>query len=140
VGYRYQDSGYVDHHRRRKVGRNHRCGRPSLPTPPHYGGKEILALRSGETPHLFDVETPRQPIEAVRVVEMSPSNAWAEFAAMFYRTRKAYLDHDAAKTELKKLMPEEAKEATGHGVRARRSKSGAVSFDIYTEGGHAAPQ
>jgi hypothetical protein len=27
-------------------------------------------------------------------------------------------------------MPEDAKEAIGHGVRAKRSKSGAVSFDI----------
>jgi len=28
------------------------------------------------------------------------------------------------------LMPEDAKEAVGHGVRAKRSKSGAVSFDL----------
>jgi hypothetical protein len=27
-------------------------------------------------------------------------------------------------------MPEGVKEATGHGVRAKRSKSGAVSFDL----------
>jgi hypothetical protein len=27
-------------------------------------------------------------------------------------------------------MPEDAKEAIGHGLRARRSKSGAVSFDL----------
>jgi hypothetical protein len=27
-------------------------------------------------------------------------------------------------------MPEDAKEAIGHGVRAKRSKSGAVSFDV----------
>ena len=58
---------------------------------------------------------------------------------MFCRTRAAYLDHDAAKAELKKLMPEDAKEAIGHGVRAKRSKSGAISFDLLeTEAGHAA--
>jgi hypothetical protein len=34
----------------------------------------------------------------------------------------------AAQGELKTLMPEDAKEASGHGVRGRRSKSGAVSF------------
>jgi hypothetical protein len=28
------------------------------------------------------------------------------------------------------LMPEDAKEASGHGVRAKRSKSGAISFDL----------
>ena len=27
-------------------------------------------------------------------------------------------------------MPEDAREAIGYGVRARRSKSGAVSFDV----------
>jgi hypothetical protein len=27
-------------------------------------------------------------------------------------------------------MPEDAKEAVGHGIRAKRSKSGAVSFDV----------
>jgi hypothetical protein len=36
-------------------------------------------------------------------------------------------------------MPEDAKEAIGHGVRAKRSKSGPVSFDILVqEGSHAA--
>ena len=39
------------------------------------------------------------------------------------------------------LMPEDAKEAIGHGVRAKRSKSGAVSFDLLeAEGTHAALQ
>jgi hypothetical protein len=69
----------------------------------------------------------------------STSNSWAEFAGVFCRTRGAYLDHDAAKGELKKLMPEDAREAAGHGVRARRSKSGAISFDLLeAESGHAA--
>ena len=36
-------------------------------------------------------------------------------------------------------MPEDAKEAIGHGVRAKRSKSGAISFDLHgAEAGHAA--
>jgi hypothetical protein len=29
-------------------------------------------------------------------------------------------------------MPEDAKEAIGHGVRAKRSKAGAISFDLTT--------
>jgi hypothetical protein len=57
---------------------------------------------------------------------------WAEFAAVFTRTRQAHLEHEQAKAELKSLVPEDAKEAIGHGVRARRSKSGAVSFDLAT--------
>jgi len=98
-------------------------------------------VQSGETPHLINAEPPRPRIEAIRIVDMSASNSWAEFAAMFRNTRSAFLDHERAKTELKTLMPEDAKEAIGHGVRAKRSKSGAVSFDLLeTEASHAAVQ
>ena len=87
-------------------------------------------VQSGEPPSLFGVEPPRPRIEAVRIVDMSGSNSWAEFAALFRNTRTAFLDHERSKTELKSLMPEDAKEAIGHGLRAKRSKSGAVSFDL----------
>jgi predicted phage-related endonuclease len=87
-------------------------------------------VESGEPPRLFGVEPPKPCIEAVRVVDMSSSNAWAEFAAVFTRTREAHQEHEQAKTELKGLMPQDAKEAMGHGLRAKRSKSGAVSFDL----------
>jgi predicted phage-related endonuclease len=98
-------------------------------------------VETGETPHLFGIEPPRPKIQAVRIVDMSASNAWAELAGVFCRTRAAHLEHDAAKAELKKLMPEDAKEASGHGVRAKRSKSGAISFDLHqAEAGHAALQ
>ena len=36
-------------------------------------------------------------------------------------------------------MPEDAKEAIGHGVRAKRSKSGAVSFDVLDPEANHAP-
>ena len=96
-------------------------------------------VESGEPPRLFGVEPPRPRIEAVRIVDMSASNAWAEFAAIFSRTRSAHLEHEQAKVELKNLMPADAKEAIGQGVRGKRSKSGAVSFDLLNrlEGGHA---
>jgi predicted phage-related endonuclease len=87
-------------------------------------------VQSGEAPHLINAEPPRPRIEAVRIVDMSSSNSWAEFAALFRDTRGAFLDHERAKGELKALIPEDAKEAIGHGVRAKRSKSGAVSFDV----------
>jgi len=87
-------------------------------------------VQSGEVPHLINAEAPRPRIEAIRIVDMSSSNSWAEFAGLFRNTRDAFLDHERAKTELKALMPEDAKEAIGHGVRAKRSKSGAVSFDV----------
>jgi hypothetical protein len=98
-------------------------------------------VESGETPRLFLVEPPRPRIEAVRVVDMSTSNSWAELAGVFRATRAAYAEHEGAKAELKALVPEDAKEATGHGLRAKRSKSGAISFDlIEVEAAHAALQ
>jgi predicted phage-related endonuclease len=90
-------------------------------------------VESGEAPRLFGVEPPKPRIQAVRIVDMSGSNAWAEFAGIFARTRAAHLEHEQAKTELKNLMPQDAKEAIGHGIRAKRSKSGAVSFDLLVQ-------
>jgi hypothetical protein len=87
-------------------------------------------VQSGETPHLINAEPPRPRIDAIRIVDMSASNSWAEFAALFRNTRSASLDHERAKSELKALMPDDAKQAIGHGVRAKRSRSGAVSFDV----------
>src|SRR6266566_4820690 len=98
-------------------------------------------VENGEAPRLFGVEPPRPRIDAIRIVDMSSSNSWAEFAALFRNTRDAFLDHERSKSELKALVPEDAKEAIGHGVRAKRSRSGAISFDVLdTEVIHAAVQ
>jgi predicted phage-related endonuclease len=87
-------------------------------------------IQSGEPPRLYGVEPPRPRVEAVRVVDMTSSNSWAELADIYRETRAAYERHEVARSDLKKLMPEDAKEAIGHGIRAKRSKSGAVSFDM----------
>src|SRR6266480_3011010 len=119
----------------------------SIPADPLYQHLLLTAekkfwrgVESGEPPRLFGAEPPRARIEAVRIVDMSSSNAWAEFSNVFRRTREAHLEHENAKAELKGLMPEDAKEAIGHGIRAKRSRSGAVSFDVLSaEGGSHAP-
>src|SRR3984957_10828924 len=96
-------------------------------------------VETGEPPHLFGIEPPKPRLEAVRTVDMSTSNAWAEFAGLYRLTRPAALEHDRAKSELKALVPEDAKEALGHGVKAKRSKSGAINFELVAEvSGHAA--
>ena len=96
-------------------------------------------VESGAPPQLFGVEPPKPRLVAIRIVEMTASNAWAEFAGIYARTEAAHLEHERAKAELKTLMPEDAKEAIGHGLRAKRSKSGAISFDLLTaEASHAA--
>ena len=74
-------------------------------------------VKSGEPPHLFGIEPPRARIEALRIVDMSSSNAWAEFSNIFRRTRETYVEHEKAKAELKALIPEDAKEAIGNAMR-----------------------
>ena len=95
-------------------------------------------VESGEPPCLFGVEPPRPRIEAVQIVDMSTSNAWAEFAGCSPHPRGVSSSMNAPRPSSKALMPEDAKEAIGHGIRAKRSKSGAVSFDLLMEDGHAA--
>jgi predicted phage-related endonuclease len=120
----------------------------TVPADPLYQHLLITAERkfwrcveSGEAPRLFGVEPPRPRIEAVRIVDMSASNSWAELDGVFKSTRLAFLEHERAKVELKGLMPEDAKEAFGHGIKAKRSKSGAISFDVLAvEAGHASVQ
>jgi predicted phage-related endonuclease len=98
-------------------------------------------VKSGEAPRLFGVEPPKPRLEPIRIVDMTSSNAWAQFASVFARTRAAHAEHEKAKTELKSLVPEDAMQAIGHGLRAKRSKSGAVSFDVIgAEDDHAAVQ
>ena len=95
-------------------------------------------VQTGDPPRLFGIEPPRPRLEAVMVVDMTSSNLWAELAATYLQTRLAHQDHETAKAELKKLVPEDAKQAVGHGIRAKRTKAGAISFDlVQTESANA---
>jgi predicted phage-related endonuclease len=91
-------------------------------------------VQTGEPPRLFGIEPPRPRLEAMRVVDMTLSNSLAELAAIYRQTRGAYEQHESAKVDLKKLVPEDAREASGHGLRAKRSKSGAISFELVEAG------
>jgi hypothetical protein len=90
-------------------------------------------LRAARFQPCLGVDPPKPRVNAVRIVDMSTSNAWAEFASLYRLTRPAALDHDRAKTELKALVPDDAREALGHGLRAKRSKSGAISLELLAE-------
>jgi hypothetical protein len=77
----------------------------------------------------------------LQVESVDSETAAVRRRGLFRSTRSAFLEHERAKAEWKGLMPEDAKEAAGHGVRAKRSKSGAVNFDLLDlEASHAAVQ
>src|SRR5260370_26511677 len=63
-------------------------------------------VQSGEVPHLINAEPPRPRIEAIRIVDMSASNSWAAFAAVFRTTRAALLEHERPTSEVKSRIPE----------------------------------
>ena len=140
VGRSRPDGRALGHYRRRQVGRDQNSRRSALPASLIVTAERKFwrCVESGEPPTLFGVDPPKPRIEAVRVVDMTSSNAWAEFSTVFARTRPAYLAHEKAKAELKSLVPEDAQQAVGHGVCARRSKSGAITFELHAEDGHAA--
>src|SRR3984957_16039411 len=54
-------------------------------------------VQTGETPRPYGIEPPRPHVEAVRVVDMSESNSWAEFAGRFRATRSAFLGQEGAR-------------------------------------------
>ena len=72
-------------------------------------------VQAGETPRLFGVEAPRARLAPVRIVDMSSSNSWAEYAGVFRQTREPHERHEAAKADLKKLVPEDAERPSGTG-------------------------
>jgi hypothetical protein len=71
-------------------------------------------VESGEPPRLFGVEPPRARIEAVRIVDMSASNAWAEFSSVFRRTREAHLEQIRAATGVPRVRPRAVGSASSH--------------------------
>ena len=52
-------------------------------------------IESGERPTLFGVDPPKPSVEAVRVVDMSASNVWAEFAGAFTQLTRHFSNTSA---------------------------------------------
>lgn len=71
------------------------------------------------------VVTPAIP---ARRVDMKASNAWAMHASAWINNRTYAKAFDAAVKELKTLIEPDVVEAYGHGIKATRSKAGAVTI------------
>jgi hypothetical protein len=67
-------------------------------------------------------------VNAVRVVDMGKSNAWADFAATWLKNAEAKKAFDGAAKGLKELIEPDVARAFGHGICATRSKTGAVTI------------
>jgi hypothetical protein len=91
---------------------------------------EVRGERRNPTP-IWRRAEPR--IKAVRIVDMSGSNAWPEFAGIFTQTRAAYREHEQAQ-ELDAAGCQggdfEAKFGRSHALAAARLRGPAVSDSI----------
>jgi predicted phage-related endonuclease len=61
-------------------------------------------------------------------VDMTGNNEWADLAATFSANKEAAGKFDKAKEGIKKLVPDDAVEAFGHGISAKRSKTGSLTI------------
>ena len=65
-------------------------------------------VESGEPPALFGVDPPKPRIEAVRIVDMTSSNAWAEFAATSRGLAKRIRSTNGRRPSSRASIPEDA--------------------------------
>lgn len=66
------------------------------------------------------------PVE--KKVDMTGNNEWADLAETFLSNKDAAGKFDKAKDGIKKLVPVDAVEAFGHGISAKRSKTGSLTI------------
>ena len=86
---------------------------------PPYDGESI------ETP-----STKELVLDKMIVKDMSQSNSWGDYAGILKRTQEQAIGFEHAKKEIKSLMQPDWREAYGHGVVCKRTKTGRLNIKI----------
>ena len=68
------------------------------------------------------------PIDGMISADMSQSNSWVSYAAVYLDNEEAAKDFETAKKNLKNIMPDNAYEASGAGLTLKRAKNGSLRF------------
>ena len=89
-------------------------------------------VRTGEPPAPLP-EPPKPKPRGVVEYNMAGNNAWSVHAGIIRETQQAAKDHEAAKKEIKALVPDDASKAFGAGVTIKRDARGALRFTIEGE-------
>ncbi|MBL8571963.1 MAG: YqaJ viral recombinase family protein [Phreatobacter sp.] len=87
-------------------------------------------VKTGRAPSLIDAPPPLPKAEVVRIADMNSHTEWCSLAGRYRATKQAHDEHLQTKEDLKGLVPRDAVEAIGAGLRAKRSKTGALSFEL----------
>jgi predicted phage-related endonuclease len=82
---------------------------------------------TGRPPVAADVPRPPKPI-GTREVCFDGNNAWASAAVDWLQNREAAKLHGTACGTIKGLIESDVGRAFGHGIEAKRSKSGAITI------------
>jgi len=82
---------------------------------------------SGKEPVAAPVPAAPKPV-GVREICLEGNNAWAAAAADWLSNRDAARIHSVASKALKELVDDDVSRAFGHGVEAKRSRSGAITI------------
>lgn len=80
-------------------------------------------VKTNTRPNAVEV---KPPVPAVRRVDMQGSNAWAAAAVDWIAHKDAAKAFDDAAKAIRALVAEDVAEAHGHGLLAKRSKSGSI--------------
>lgn len=102
---------------------------------PLYEARLIAELRSfwdavqSDTPpvEVASIEPP-VPRELMRVVDMGTHNEWIHNEEIYLTNEAAAKDFETAKKSLKALVEGDVREATGRGLKIKRSTSGSLTF------------
>jgi predicted phage-related endonuclease len=73
-------------------------------------------------------ETPEISMDDMRTVDMEGNNAWCDNAIAFLDNQDGAKKFEKAKKEIKESVEADVKHAFGHGVQAKRSKSGSINI------------
>ncbi len=84
-------------------------------------------VQTGREPVPFAPPAPPRPV-GVREVCLEGNNLWAAAAADWGENKVAAKIHAAACGQIKQLVEPDVSRAFGHGIEAKRSKSGAISI------------
>jgi hypothetical protein len=94
-----------------------------------YNRGQLARAASGPGNCLTSSRAATGSARAIRTMDMSTSKS-SRNSPPFIASPRRLVRHEPAKSELRALMPEGVK-AIGHGVRGKRSRSGALSFDVF---------
>lgn len=87
-------------------------------------------VQTGRTPGVPEVKPNLPVLDEMRIVDMSTNNEWVDLAVTIIENKPIVDKVEKAEKDLKKLIPDDAREASGRGVKVTRSKDGKLRLTV----------